>query len=239
MIGVIPIHSKSKRFPYKFTRLILGKPLVWHVYQVVSKVMPCHVATDYDRVILSTLEFYNIPHVIVGGPCYNGTERVFKSLMGLPGDDIIMNIQGDEPLLTVGALESLADGFEKGIRTLTTDLISGEEFDTNTVKVIKKESDHEREALGFFRSVPVLTKRTNFNLDYKKHIGVYLYDYQTLEEIVDLDPTPAETELKLEQLRWMANGYRIDLVHTNCNCVGVNVPSDLVAVERLLIERNL
>jgi len=238
---VIPARWGSTRFPGKCLHPIAGKPLVRHVWERsllarnISKVL---IATDDQRIAEAARAFG--ADVVMTSPAHpSGTDRIAEVASGLRGVTHFINVQGDEPLIDPGLIEELASALirEPKIEMITaaTPFVDTKEADDpNCVKVVCGQSG---DALYFSRS------RIPFHRDSKDkassvtpmlHLGIYGYRRDTLAKLVRLTPTPLEQCEKLEQLRALEHGIAIRVVHTTHRGVGVDIPGDVLRVEKLL-----
>jgi len=238
--AVIPARYASTRFPAKALADILGKPMIQHVYErtararLVSEVL---VATDDERIAAvvrgfgGRVEMTSVSHE-------TGTDRLAEVAARLDGE-IIVNVQGDEPLIepeTIdSAIQPLVDDPTLEMATLKVRIRTLHDFlSPNVVKVV---TDRDGNALYFSRS-PLPNFRDKWN-DLKdeafasgkllcfKHVGLYVYRRPFLPIYAGLVPTPLELAEKLEQLRALENGYRIQVIETTHDSIGVDIPSDL------------
>jgi 3-deoxy-manno-octulosonate cytidylyltransferase (CMP-KDO synthetase) len=233
--AIIPARYASTRFPGKPLHPILGKTMIERVYRQVT------LATSIDRIIVATddrrifqvVEAFGGEAVMTRPDHATGTDRLAEVAAGLQAD-LIVNIQGDEPLIDPEMIEAaiaplkLDAGIPMG--TLKTAIGSREEFlDPNVVKVV---TDREGFALYFSRSpVPHCRDGGGSPLEAFKHIGLYVYKRDFLLKYASLPPTRLECLEKLEQLRALENGYRIRVVETDLISIGVDVPDDVARVE--------
>ncbi len=244
IVGVIPSRWGSTRFPGKSLALIAGKPLVLHVAEACRRAKlfdEVIVATD-DRRIAGALEGCPVRVVMTRADHPSGTDRVAEAA-NPSDDDIIVNVQGDEPLIDPDLLDAvaskLADGSGWQMSTACAPVRSEEDlFSKSVVKVVL---DSEDGALYFSR-LPVPCRRDGApDLDsglYMRHIGVYGYRGDFLKRFVAHGPCPLERCESLEQLRALWMGARIGVVRTNDVGIGVDLPEDVGVVERILRERD-
>lgn len=242
ILAVIPARYASTRFAGKVIAPIAGKPLVAHTYaracesELVSDVV---VATDDPRVG-EALAPYGIPVVMTRADHPSGTDRIAEVAAQRPDAEIIVNVQGDEPLLDPkaidAAIEPLLDDPEIVLSTARRRLFDREEIeDPNIVKVV---ADVRGRALYFSRC-PIPAVRDEADLEhaaYWQHIGMYVYRREFLALFARLEPTPLEKLEKLEQLRVLENGYAIAVVDTDYRSIGVDTPGDLERVRALFDE---
>ncbi len=238
--AVIPARYASTRFPAKALADIMGKPMIQHVYertaraQLVSEVL---VATDDERIAAVVRGFGGRVEMTLASH-ETGTDRLAEVAARIDAD-LIVNVQGDEPLIDPTTIDMaiaplLADG-SIDMSTLKVRIRALHDFlSPNVVKVV---TDQAGNALYFSRS-PLPNFRDKWNdlkdesfacgkLTCFKHVGLYVYRRQFLLAFAGLAPTPLEQYEKLEQLRALENGYRIRVIETAHDSIGVDVPSDL------------
>lgn len=240
---VIPARYSSTRFEGKALADICGKPMVQHVYErasLASLVSEVIVATDDER-IASAVSSFGGRAVMTSRAHETGTDRLAEVAARLESD-IIVNVQGDEPLIEPemidAAIRPLIDDPSIAMATLKTRIKNLHDFlSPNVVKVV---TDASGFALYFSRS-PLPNFRDKWN-DLKdeafvsgrlicyKHVGLYVYRREFLLKYAGMAPTFLEKAEMLEQLRALENGYRIMVVETSHESVGVDTPSDLEKV---------
>jgi 3-deoxy-manno-octulosonate cytidylyltransferase (CMP-KDO synthetase) len=234
-IGVIPARFNSTRFPGKPLAIINGKTMIQHVYEQASKSRYLNtviVATDHEA-IRSNVESFGGNVIMTRGDHQSGSDRVSEVASRIEGDYFI-NIQGDEPLISPILIDDIitsAKDHPDSVVTAKSRIINDEEIlDPNIVKVISNEAG---EALLFSRSV-IPFNRSKINVTYYKHIGIYCFPKKVLNAFVKLPISTLERIEMLEQLRLLENGYRIQVIETEYNAMGVDVPGDIVKIENLL-----
>jgi len=236
-VAIIPARYASTRFPGKPLAPIRGIPMIEHVYRNVSKSMAIQgvwVATDDPRIEEAVLNF--------GGKCImtskehqTGSDRLAEAVNKLDAD-LVINVQGDEPLIRGEVLDSLVNLFLQDdtlqMATLKSKILDAEEIhNPNVVKVITNLFD---EAIYFSRSA-IPYNRDGRQVDYFKHIGVYAYTKKFLLEYVTLPQTELELAESLEQLRALENGAKIKVLETDMKLIGVDTPQDIQKVEEYLL----
>ncbi len=238
--AIIPTRYASSRFNGKPLVKILGKPMIWHVYErtcqcpYLTKVV---LATDDER-IFSAAEAMDIPVLMTSSEHTCGTERVLEAarLLQVPDDGIVLNIQGDEPALDPTMISDLLTPFQSSAVQVTTlaHTISEEEAkDPDQVKVVLA---NDGTAIYFSRSL-IPYPRDEKHDGYLGHIGLYGFRMKTLEEFVALEKGSLEKKEKLEQLRLLENGFPIHVVQTKYKSHGVDRPSDVAIVEKVISDR--
>jgi 3-deoxy-manno-octulosonate cytidylyltransferase (CMP-KDO synthetase) len=234
---IIPARYASTRFPGKPVVPIGGMSMVERVYrQAVHAVGEgkVWVATDDVRIAEHVQTF---GAVCMTGECASGTDRCAEAARRLNlNTGVIVNVQGDEPFIRPEQISSLADLFsdpEVQIASLRKpiddqDLV----VSVNTVKVV---CDRMNNALYFSRwPIPYRRENNRTALPDYRHLGVYAFRAQVLQEVAALEPGLLETAESLEQLRWLENGYRIRMAETHFQSPAVDVPEDLAHVENYL-----
>lgn len=239
VICVIPARFGSTRFEGKPLVEICGKSMIQRVYEQVQKarlIEDVYIATDDDR-IRHTSESFGAKVIMTSRNHTCGTDRIAEAVLKIEGD-IIINVQGDEPLIEPGALDivikPILEDPNISMATLITHIKDKHEYhDPNIAKVIK---DKNNFMLYCSRSL-IPYSRDGDITEVFKQIGVYAYRRDFLFTFAKMEPTPYETVEKLEQLRALENGYKIKLVETTYNSLGVDVSTDVARVERVLRER--
>lgn len=244
-IVIIPARYESTRFPGKPLARILGEEMILRVCRQVELAgFPLAVATDHE-LIAECVTHAGFQAVITSSSHRSGTERVEEAYRILQSDaDVVINVQGDEPFINPKQIIMLANIFkeidETEIATLGRPFNSQAQFqelsNPNLVKLIISD---QRQALYFSRSViPYLRGADKKDwprlFQYCSHIGIYAYKSNVLSEIVKLPPSPLEIAESLEQLRWLANGYKIYTDISDIETIGIDTPADLEEAERYL-----
>lgn len=197
------------------------------------------VATD-DARILEHVQGFGGKAVMTAGHHQSGTDRCFEAykLYDEPFEYII-NIQGDEPFIRPEQINLVASCFEHSatqLATLIKKISTAEElFNINAPKVVINKAGEalyfSRSPIPFCRNVP--NDIWHQQHSYYKHIGIYGYRADILEQITQLPPSPLELAESLEQLRWLENGFRITTALTNFETIGIDTPEDLLKVQQL------
>lgn len=234
-IGVIPARYASTRFPGKPLVLIQGKTMIQRVYEQACKAQldKVLVATDDER-ILAEVQRFGGEAILTGSQHPSGTDRCFEAYTRyqIP-HNVIINIQGDEPFIQPEQIDLLVSCFTKPTTQLATLIkpieTATELFNPNSPKVV---INQQQEAIYFSRQpIPYLrgTEEANWpeKHTYYKHIGIYGYRADILEQITQLPPSLLEKAESLEQLRWLENGYKISVAVTNLETFGIDTPEDL------------
>lgn len=226
---IIPARYGSTRFPGKPLANIQGKTMIQRTVEAALSSNPnlgVAVATDDDRIAEHVQSFATV--VMTGSHHISGTDRCADALNQLQWNcDVVVNLQGDEPFIIAEQIHSLVNCFENSntqIATLKKELTLPEEINNpNFVKVV---SGVNNRALYFSRS-PIPFLREAGHVKIYKHIGMYAFRPAVLNEITQLLPSPLEKSEMLEQLRWLENGYTIDVVETKWASPAIDTPEDL------------
>lgn len=237
-IAVIPARYASVRFPGKPLALIAGKPMVQHVYERClesGSFARVFVATDDSR-IADAVRGFGGDVAMTSPDCPSGTDRVAEVARAIPHADVLLNVQGDEPLIPPEALRELAAAFDDPdvqMATLVRPLEDAERANPNVVKAVLAQNG---DALYFSRADLPFDRdaqqgRPEAAAPRYGHLGLYGYRRQTLFKLASLPPTPLELSEKLEQLRALEHGIRIRCRLTSYISIGVDTPEDLVRAE--------
>ncbi len=238
IIAVIPARYKSKRFPGKPLADICGKTMIQRVYEQATKsriLKDVIVATD-DRRIFETVQSFGGRVLMTSAKCRSGTDRVAEVVRNMNAD-IVVNIQGDEPLLMPQLINQIVKPMLKNELIVASTAIHAiddvkQVRDPNVVKVVP---DRNNFALYFSRfPIPYSKDAAKNNIEgvYYKHIGIYAFRKTFLLEYVGWKPSMLEKREKLEQLRILEYGYKIKTVITSYDFLSVDVPRDLREVRR-------
>jgi 3-deoxy-manno-octulosonate cytidylyltransferase (CMP-KDO synthetase) len=248
--GIIPSRFGSSRFPGKPLAVIAGKPLVAWVVEAVKKARGLDevlVATDDGRIV-EAVEKFGGKAVMTPSELPSGTDRIACAARGFLGrdfedDDILVNVQGDEPLIDPALIERLAGKLKEDDRwsmaTAVTPLKSSADLAARSV--VKVVLDRDDGALYFSRAAIPCDRDREPSVPgslYVRHLGIYAYRGGFLKRYIAEPPCELEQTEKLEQLRALWMGARIAVVRTEDDGVGVDTPEDAVRVEKLLLERN-
>jgi 3-deoxy-manno-octulosonate cytidylyltransferase (CMP-KDO synthetase) len=241
-IGVIPARWGSTRFPGKPLAMISGKPLLQWVIEgskTSRKLQEICVATDDER-IAKLAESCGARAVMTNSDLPTGTDRVFQAALNVEGD-VIVNIQGDEPLIDGALLDQLVEPFERDdeleMATLGRALDDESLISVNTAKIVL---NAKGEALYFSRfPIPYSRTRAGQKIDGAlKHIGIYAYRRNFLARFCAQPPTLIEKLEGLEQLRALYLGARIKVVSVEHDSWGVDTPDDVQKIEKIIQDRS-
>lgn len=241
---IIPARYASTRFPAKPLALLGGKPIIEHVYRQASKAVDDVVVATDDKRIMSVVEGFGGRAVMTSTEHQSGTDRCFEALQNVGGEyDIVINVQGDEPFIQPEQITSLIECFNDPATDIATmvkpfaveDGIEALE-NPNSPKVVLSRT---MKAIYFSRSViPYMrgVEREEWlkNHTYYKHLGIYAFRRKVLAEVTALPQSSLELSEKLEQLRWLENGYVIGVATTNIETIGIDTPEDLARAEAFM-----
>ena len=239
-VGIIPARYASKRLPGKPLALIQGRPMIQHVFERAVKARTIQrlvIATDDSRIREAASSFG--ADVLMTSPDHqSGTDRVAEaaSQLLLPPEAVVVNIQGDEPLLQPEVVDQLVETLREAadvpMATLVHPGFGHTDFhDPGVVKVVV---DARRRALYFSRAPIPHPREATGPLTYYKHIGLYAFRNHFLQQFTKLPPGVLEQMEKLEQLRALEHGFSILVVPTPYDSVSVDTPLDLMKVEEIL-----
>jgi 3-deoxy-manno-octulosonate cytidylyltransferase (CMP-KDO synthetase) len=232
LIALIPARYGSTRFPGKPLADICGKPLIQRVYEQARRVPELdglYVATDDER-IRSCVEDFGGRAVMTRADHPSGSDRLAEAahLLELAPEDIVLNIQGDQPLFPVDLIGQLAAPFRQdpaAVMVTPARKIADLELALNP-NVVKVVFDRRCRALYFSRSILPFWREAGRPYFYR-HIGIYAYRVGFLQEFVHLPPGRWEEAEKLEQLRALEHGFPIHIVETEGDTLEVDTPEDL------------
>ncbi len=239
-VGVIPARWAASRFPGKVLTPIAGRPMLQHVYEAArgaKRLREVWIATDEERVAAACRGF-GAPVVMTSASHPTGTDRLAEAAGELP-DEIVVNIQGDEPLIEGfvidAAVEALEEDPEAPMSTVVHAADPGAESDPNRVKVVL---DVRQRALYFSRSAIPWDRAEGCAVPRWQHVGLYAYRREFLKRYVTLPPTELEQGEALEQLRALEHGFPIRAaVVEGWRSVPVDTPEDVARVEAALARR--
>lgn len=239
IIGLIPARWASTRFPGKPLHIIAGKPLIQHVWERVSRCKTLDaiaIATDDER-IEKTAKAFGARVIMTRSDHPSGSDRLAEAVTHFPHAEIVLNVQGDEPLIDPRLVDQLAkalvDNGAIAMATAACPILEEEDFlNHNVVKVV---CNLEHEALYFSRS-PIPFPRSPLKSPALRHLGIYAYRREFLENYVRWEPTELEQTESLEQLRALEHGARIRIIHTEHQGLGVDTPEQVARIESILLQ---
>ncbi|MGL4954709.1 MAG: 3-deoxy-manno-octulosonate cytidylyltransferase [Cetobacterium sp.] len=240
-LGVIPARYESTRLPRKPLKDICGHTMIEWVYKraIKSNLDRVVIATDSKEVFDEVLSFGG-DVIMTDANHLNGTSRIAEVCQKITDYDVVINIQGDEPLIEPDMINSLIDIFkeEKDLKmaTLKHKMKKKEDIENpNFVKVITDKKDY---AIYFSRSVIPYPRNENLDI-YFKHVGIYGYKREFVLEYSKLESTPLENSESLEQLRVLENGYKIKVLETPYEIIGVDTAEELERVRKYILEKEI
>jgi 3-deoxy-manno-octulosonate cytidylyltransferase (CMP-KDO synthetase) len=235
ILGIIPARYASTRFPGKPLVDIAGKSMIQRVYEQAKKCAQLSeviVATDDEHIFDHVTAFGGVA-VMTSSDHQSGTDRCAEVAQKHPGYDVIINIQGDEPYIDPEQITKLISCFNDSgtqIATLVKKVLTEQELhNINSPKVI---INKQSEAIYFSRSpLPHIRGQEPQNwlqhFTYFKHIGIYGYRADILQQITKLPVSSLEKAESLEQLRWIENSYKIKVAETELETYAIDTPEDL------------
>lgn len=243
-IGIIPARYASTRFPGKPLAMLGGRTVIQRVYEQATAILDeAYVATDDER-IFQAVEQFGGRAIMTRADHKSGTDRIEEAAEKIGTQaDVIINIQGDEPFIQKSQIETLMHLFDEPSTQIGT---LGKRFESieaamnpNSPKIV---TDKRGFALYFSRSIIPYVRgkeRSEWlqHFPYLKHLGLYAYRREVLQEVTQLPQSPLEIAESLEQLRWLENGYRIRVGLTDVETVGIDTPEDLQRAEEFLASR--
>jgi 3-deoxy-manno-octulosonate cytidylyltransferase (CMP-KDO synthetase) len=238
VLAVIPSRLASARLPRKPLVDIAGKPMIQWVYEraaqakLIDKLV---VATDSPEIYEAVIAFGG--EALMTSPDHqSGTDRLVEAAQAIDGYDVVLNVQGDEPMLCHQTLDLLIEGFLQSSRAPMGTLVKrtkneGDIMDSNSPKVVVSA---QGDALYFSRSPIPYNRDDRTDVEYFLHIGVYIYDRDFLLQYPNLGESKLEKAERLEQLRALEFGHSISVFETESSSIGVDTPADLERVRKLL-----
>ena len=243
-LGIIPSRYGSSRFPGKPLHLLCGKPLVAWVVEAVKKAKTLDdviVATDDERIV-SAVEAHGGTAVMTPSELPSGTDRIACAADDFADDDILVNIQGDEPLISPDLIDALVGRMKEGTKwdmaTAVTPIKSLDDLNAKTV--VKVVLDRDDGALYFSRAPIPCDRDHEPDISsglWVRHLGIYAYRGAFLKKYISEPPCDLEKTEKLEQLRALWMGAKIAVIRTDDEGVGVDTPEDAVRIEAILHAR--
>lgn len=240
-LGVIPSRYASTRLEGKPLKDICGHPMIEWVYKrtKLSNLDEVIVATDNEKIYFE-VEKFGGKAILTDKNHENGTSRIAEVCKKYKEYDVVVNIQGDEPLIKPAMINSIIDSFKNDptllMSTLKYKLDNIEDIENpNYVKVI---TDKENYALYFSRSVIPYPRKLNIQ-NYYKHVGIYGYKRDFLIKYSKMPPTSLELSESLEQLRALENGFKIKVLETPYKILGVDTQEELEKVRKYIKENKI
>lgn len=242
-VGVIPARWASTRFEGKMLALLNGQPLIEHVWRQAKKSRVLEeilIACD-DQRIWDAAKSFGAKVVMTDKDHKSGTDRIAQAAADISAD-VIVNIQGDEPLIDPAVIDNLAKALLDNTNVVMATVIKpiSRPEDLDNPNIVKTVIDCENNALYFSRfPIPYNREKKPFSdAVYYKHLGIYAYRKDFLLKFKNLPVSYLEEIEKLEQLRVLSAGYKIKTIQTQHETLGVDTPQDLVLAERMLKEKS-
>ncbi len=239
-IAIIPSRYGSSRLEGKPLALIKGKSMIQRVYEQAQKskaVTRAIVATDDERII-NAVQSFGGEAVMTSENCRSGTDRVAETavMMGLSDDDIIVNIQGDQPVFNPITIDELIAPFadDQNLAMSTLAFKIQDEREITDPKDVKVTFDNNGFAMYFSRAQIPYPRDAETTADFYKHLGFYAYKKSFLDKLVTLPTGTCEHVEKLEQLRVLEFGYKIKVVITPYDSPEIDLPEDIERIESRL-----
>lgn len=243
-LGIIPARYQSSRLPGKPLALIAKKPMIQHVYERSLSAFDLLVVATDDQRVFDTVQAFGGKVVMTSTEHNTGTNRcleAYQTVLKEAGEfDVIVNIQGDEPMIRVSELRSLIDLFKKPdaeIGTLVKAIRSEKELTNKsgcfvTITKYQKALYFSRTLIPFLRNIP-RTKWLGAHTFYK-HIGLYAYRPESLKKFALMEMSSLEIAESLEQNRWLENGGSISVGFATEESISVDTPEDLAEVKVIM-----
>lgn len=245
IIAIIPARYQSSRLPGKPLSKIGEKTIIERVYLQVkksTKITEVVIATDHQSIYDEAINF-GAKVVMTNEKHPSGTDRIAEAVQQFNGYNYVINVQGDEPFINPHSIDLLADCLINGteIATLVQKIGDSETlFNPNIPKVVLNNVNEaiyfSRQTLPFLRDIEPQNWLAHH--DFYKHIGLYGYRADVLQQICKLLPSPLENAEKLEQLRWIEAGYKIKVAVTSYDSFGVDTPEDLLFANQKIAQHS-
>lgn len=235
ILAVIPARYDSTRLPGKPLADILGKPMIQWVYEAVKNcaaIQEVIVATDDNRIV-EVVKSFGGKVQLTDKNQPNGTSRCIEVAKNQPDYDFVINVQGDEPLINPKQLEVLLKELTPQTEIASAYRVLNNATEIADPSVVKVVTDTNNKALYFSRSV-VPYNRDGAKVIYKGHVGLYIFKRAVLIDLEQLKPGVLERVESLEQLRWLENGFSIQMIETDEPSPAVDTPEGLDKVRELM-----
>lgn len=238
IIAVIPARLLATRFPEKLIQDLEGKPVLVRTYEAVLQTNlfdEVLVVTDADK-IEDILKNYGIQVIKSKKEHESGSDRIAEAVQDLEVD-VVINVQGDEPFIDTQALQKMVEAFRQDTNqqidlcSLMTPILEEEKI--NNPNVVKVVVDQFQKALYFSRAPIPFVRDHSIKVTHYQHIGVYGFRKQSLLDFAQWQPTLLEQTEKLEQLRYLEHGKKIQMIETNHVGIGIDTPEDLEKARKI------
>ena len=237
-IIIIPSRLSAIRLPGKPLLKINGLSIISHVFKkaVDANIGEVYVATE-DQEIIDDVKKNGGQAILTSNKHKTGTDRIFEALNLLERGDfeLVMNLQGDEPLMNIQDIKNLHKKMietKSGLGTLASNIQDKKEYiNENVVKVITKES---LDNMKFSEAIKFERKSKESTINTYHHLGIYCYQLETLKEFVSLNQSQNEINQKLEQLRALDNNIKINVARAKSSPIGVDTMEDYLALKKIM-----
>jgi len=228
---IIPARLASSRLPNKVLVKIGSTPMVIKTAFAVESVDRVVIATDSQKVV-DVAKQYGFEAILTSQTCRSGTDRIYEACqkLNLLKDEIVINLQADEPFIEVEVVKTILDITKKYAKN--SNIIATTCYKTISIKsakdpnIVKVVTNLENMALYFSRSLIPFSREDNLK-EYKAHLGLYGFTVEKLEKFCNMNSGVLEDIEKLEQLRILDNGYKIALAEVRSNSFGIDTKEDL------------
>ena len=235
---IIPSRLSATRLPGKPLPKINGLSIISHVVRKAQKanIGEVIVAAE-DQEIIDDVEKNHCKAILTSNEHKTGTDRIYEAIkkLKLKDVDLVMNLQGDEPLMDIDDIKNLNNHMIKNkseIGTLAS-IISNKNSANNT-NVVKVQTKEKLIKTSFPEAVSFMRKSNEINENIYNHLGIYCYQIDTLKKFVSLQQTPNEKESSLEQLRALDNGIKINVALAKSSPIGIDTKEDFVAIKKIM-----
>ena len=235
---IIPSRLSATRLPGKPLLKINGLSIISHVVRKAQKanIGEVIVAAE-DQEIIDDVEKNHCKAILTSNEHKTGTDRIYEAIkkLKLKDVDLVMNLQGDEPLMDIDDIKNLNNHMIKNkseIGTLAS-IISNKNSANNT-NVVKVQTKEKLIKTSFPEAVSFMRKSNEINENIYNHLGIYCYQIDTLKKFVSLQQTPNEKESSLEQLRALDNGIKINVALAKSSPIGIDTKEDFVAIKKIM-----
>jgi len=241
ILACIPARYESTRFPGKPLALIAGRPMIQHVYHCARscpEITEVYVATDDERISKCVRDFGG-KAIITKEDHPSGTDRIAEAAetLDLNNDDLVVNIQGDQPLFSPSLISLLIEPLLKDpqVPMSTLQYRIPEHYEVGNPTYVKMVTDKAGFALYFSRSPIPFFRDSSAGEIYYIHLGFYAYRRDFLRVFAGLPVSPLESYEKLEQLRALENGFRIKVADSPYDSIEIDAPKDIKTVEKMMM----
>lgn len=227
--AIIPARLASERFPNKVLACDTGRPMIVHVCEAASRasLVGRVIVAAGDAAIVDAVHSHGFEAVLSRGEHVNGSSRVAEAAerLGLSGDDLVVNVQGDEPEIEPAVIDAAISASGRSPAPVSTVASPfGDDEDPRDPNLVKAVLDPSGHALLFTRSAVPFDREGTGRVPMLRHVGLYVYRAWFLSRLGSLDETPLERAEKLEQLRFLEHGFRVAVAVAPSRRGGVDTP---------------